>query len=139
MELLVCVRDKRNHNDPVKDHLLIKRGDVIAAMPDGFAWSKIERENPDWRILRVQDMTETEAVSYTSGEKPPSERRQYHLRAWAKRIDLDKLGVATTGAEARDDSRLEFRRQDIAAVTAMKTPKPADEIIGPVDDTIGPK
>lgn len=30
-----------------------KRGDVIAACPDGWNWSPSELSNPDWRIVSV--------------------------------------------------------------------------------------
>jgi hypothetical protein len=50
MEILVRVVDKYQP-DPEKNHLVSKRGDVIAVCPDGWGWSLEERTSPDWRII----------------------------------------------------------------------------------------
>lgn len=55
-ELLVRVVDKTNPNDAAADRLLPKAGDVIDVHPDGWAWSKAELSNPEWRILRIPDL-----------------------------------------------------------------------------------
>ena len=54
MELLVRLVDKGAAED------CSKRGDVIAAAPDGWAWSSEELTNPDWVIVRVVSLLNTD-------------------------------------------------------------------------------
>jgi hypothetical protein len=58
MELLVRVVDKTSPQNPTLDALLTKRGDVIEARPDGWAWGLQELQNPAWRIARVVGLSE---------------------------------------------------------------------------------
>lgn len=57
-ELLVRVRDRSARPDDSK------AGDVIAACPDGWVWTRRERTNPDWRIIHV-DLLPKEVASLT--------------------------------------------------------------------------
>lgn len=54
MEFLIRVNDRSARVDDSK------RGDVIAACQDGWAWSTAEQTNPDWVIV-VAPLTQAEA------------------------------------------------------------------------------
>lgn len=77
MELLICIADAGTRCKP---------GDVIAAMPDGWAWSEAERTTPTWRIVRA-DITEVEGQSLVFTE------------ASARRLDVADLPQTLTRAD----------------------------------------
>ena len=56
MDLLIRIIDKQPAASMLSE-TASQRGDLIAACPDGWAWTAIERDNPDWiieaRIKRV--------------------------------------------------------------------------------------
>lgn len=140
MELLVRVRDKVNPKDATLDLLCLKRGDVVHAAKDGHAWTQAEIENPDWRILKLPDMTADDARSYLAAEKPAGLDKQYVLRTRAKGIDLDALGIAVDPKELRDDSRLPvLTKAEVAIAEFTKDAILAAVVIGPSDNVIGPK
>lgn len=51
-EILLRVVDKINDSDFYLNCQCTKRGDVIVAKPDGWAWGVEELSNPDWRIVK---------------------------------------------------------------------------------------
>jgi hypothetical protein len=57
-ELLVMVED-RVTGDPYKDAGNIKKGHVIVVCPDGWTWSKEERQHARWRILSLPGVPES--------------------------------------------------------------------------------
>jgi len=69
-ELLVRKVDKRHLTDPVNDRQLLKRGDVVAIKPGGHPWSKRERTNPEWEIIRVSGAS-LEALEHLLLGDPP--------------------------------------------------------------------
>lgn len=56
-DILFRIRDKVNATDAEANELCFKRGDVIAICPTPWAWSTAELTNPDWRILRVPQVS----------------------------------------------------------------------------------
>lgn len=66
-EFLLRVVDKVNP-DPALNIQCTKRGDIIVAVPDGWAWSAEERTNPEWRIVKVTGMPLNEGEQYTLPE-----------------------------------------------------------------------
>ncbi len=61
-ELLISAADNFHH-DPAVDARLIKKGDLVTAMPDGHQWGR-EELNPDkFLIVRVPDLPLAEARS----------------------------------------------------------------------------
>lgn len=138
MELLVRIRDKLS-SDPRLNRQLTKRGDVIHAAEDGHEWSKAERENPDWCILKLPDMGKLEAESFLSPEKPADLTKEYVLRKRAKHIDLESLGIPLS--DERDDSKFpQLTKDQVLAVEVInRNPMPAYDEIGPNDEVIGPK
>ena len=77
MELLIRIADKH----PVvaaQYEMAGQRGDVIAACPDGWAWSPAERDNPDW-IIVTADITDIEAGALLEGARPGEPRFRRRL------------------------------------------------------------
>lgn len=60
-ELLIRCVDKVNDEDPLKDAICLKAGDVVSAVPDGWSWGLQELASPDHVIVAVPDMTLIEA------------------------------------------------------------------------------
>jgi len=105
MELLVRVVSKTNPNDKVLDSKLTKAGDVIVYKPDGSDWGIAELKNPDWRIIRVEGMTEEQAVSLVSPELPPTLDKEYPLlQRRAIKLDLTQLDSLTGGKVSEDQT-----------------------------------
>lgn len=103
-ELLVRVRDKTSP-DIYKDVRLTKRGDVIVVMPDGWTWGSGELTNPDWRILKLPNVSVEEASAMLGGElpiDPQAPSRTLQRRAFS--FDLDNLPQSVAGFIA-DDTR----------------------------------
>ncbi len=79
-------------------------GDVIVACPDGWAWTKTELTNPDWRIIRVP-LTQTECDALTSMERIPDNAPRGTIGQRRKiNFDLFKLQVLAKAFMA-DDKR----------------------------------
>lgn len=52
-ELLIRIaHDARREREGGSNHLLA--GDTVVVCPDGWPWSKNERDNPDWKIVKVE-------------------------------------------------------------------------------------
>lgn len=90
MQLLVRVVDKTS-NDSSKNYELTKRGDVIAAKPDGADWGMLELTNPEWRIISVPDMSEAQANALLVPETPPLNNPRQICRKRAFKVDVDSL------------------------------------------------
>lgn len=60
MEMLVRTVDKINLESAEDNSLFLKRGDVVAIMPDGHPWSVREKTNPAWMIVSIPNMSVTE-------------------------------------------------------------------------------
>lgn len=68
MELLIRVVGKHPIISPLAE-AASQRGDVIAAVADGWAWSDAERSNPDWIIISA-NITEIEADALREPARP---------------------------------------------------------------------
>jgi hypothetical protein len=93
MELLIRIADKH----PVVAALYesaSQRGDVIAACPDGWAWSQAERENPDW-IIVTADITDIEAGALLEGFRSGEPR-------FRRRLGVDPTGLQSGAVLARE-------------------------------------
>ena len=103
-ELLIKAVDAV-HADPVKDKCgCYKRGDVVVAKADGWAWGK-EEGLPAFCILKITDLSVKAAQKYIESEtltevhpNDPTDmitsilcRRQYH-------VCMDELPAATLSA-----------------------------------------
>lgn len=84
MELLIRIA----HKQPVVSTAHVtasQRGDVIAAMPDGHAWSDAERTFPEWIIITAEiteDDVESLMEAGREGEPP-----------WRRRIGVEVDGL----------------------------------------------
>lgn len=85
MQLLIRVIDR-----PDQDRRLrcgrFHRGDIIAAMPDDHEWSRRERRNRHWRILKIPSLTQAEVDALLSPELDPGGTKAF---VWKRRIRLD--------------------------------------------------
>lgn len=104
-EFLVRVVDKPTHPDPYVDIKRSKRGDVIAACPDGWVWSQQEQTNPDWRIIKVPGLADSIAQQLLSNESG-DERLNKMLRRRKYKLDVDYASLPQEGKNyLRDDTR----------------------------------
>jgi hypothetical protein len=93
MELLIRVVGKPKSGNIEVDCLRTEAGDVITFKPDGHVWGKEELINPEWRIVRVAGLSETEAVSLVTQELPTQLGQNRLLRKRQMRVDLASLGI----------------------------------------------
>ena len=61
-------------------------GDLIAAMPDGFAWGEVERTAPFWRIVRV-GLVQAEVNALLASHEPTSLADTFRRRKYTVGID----------------------------------------------------
>ena len=90
-EVLVRVVDKVS-SDPYLDAQCTKRGDVIHVAPDGWSWGTKEIQNPDWRIVKLPNVSESDLAALLIPElhdDPQNPSRVLQRRAF--KLDLDAL------------------------------------------------
>lgn len=90
-EALLRVVDKVN-SDFYLNIKCLKRGDVVTICPDGWEWSHEELTNPDWRIIKLPNVSIEALSQLTVPEMPPDSINQYrtlHRRKY--RINIDAL------------------------------------------------
>ena len=135
-ELLIRVRDKVNPLDPYKDAKLMKRGDVVAVVPDGHVWGLEELRNPDWRILRVPGVSSLQMSSFLAPEVPPSpDFDRGLLRKRRFTLDLSHELIATVADVIGDDKRqrraakLTISAEQLLAMRIEKTALPDKNLL----------
>lgn len=112
MELLVRIIDRSAaENDS-------KRGDIIAVQPDGWAWTDAERTNPDWVIIKVASLLDTDRYTMLSVQPPQNGR--FRRRDWF----LD-LASANLPARFNHPRRQESVTMTRAALVSLLKAKPA--------------
>lgn len=143
MELLVRIVDKPKSGNAALDSKRTTAGDVIAVKPDGHIWGKREVASPEWRILRVPGMGESEAESLVAAELATAFAPNRLLRKRQMTIDIEQLDLLT-GGEILADRRATPRGVDAvvsrAHLRACLSLKPAltdPRIIGPRRAVIG--
>lgn len=95
-EALFFVVD-RVHPDPYMDVQNFKRGDVIVVEPDGHVWGTDELSNPDWRILKLPNVSVLQAQSFLSEEvdtDPQKPSRMLQKRGFKLDVDAATLPAA---------------------------------------------
>ena len=127
-ELLVRVIDKVNE-DFYLNLKCTKRGDVIVACPDGWAWGKEEVRDPNYRIFQIPDMTLSEALALCSPEidiNPETPSRTLQRRM--AKLDLDNASLPTAIKDFLADGSRRVAALTvplaIAEVRALKVVKP---------------
>lgn len=128
MELLVRVVDQVSR-DPLKHALLAKAGDVIAWHPIGGAWGAAERDNPDWRIVRVPGLSEDEAEALVAGELSGPHAHEQLLRTRGMTLDVASLGIPAGRSPSGIDATVPVGR--FRAAVGLKAPIPHPDRIGP--------
>ena len=88
-ELLLRVVDKVGA-DLYTDCQLLKRGDVVVIVPDGWHWGTEERTNPEWRILKLPLIDSAQLQQFLAPEPvtdPARASRTRLRRGW--KLDVD--------------------------------------------------
>jgi hypothetical protein len=69
---------------------LLHAGDVVVVCPDGWGWSHAERNNPEWRIVKVPGMSVEQGNAFMSREMgsgvPGEVLRRRHFSVDVKKI-----------------------------------------------------
>lgn len=128
-------------NGPNPDHA--KAGDVIAIMPDGWQWSKLERTRPDWRIISApgieaqhRDLLRDEHQQRAlENPKDPLSTREVNPKASrrATRLIVDRLPEAQRKmlqANRDGDGIVRLEADHVAAMRARVITANTDRIIG---------
>lgn len=118
-EWLVRIRDKaldRGFEDKLLDSKCLGRGDVVVVCEDGWAWSKEERANPDWRILKMPNVSVSTAQAFLGAEYDEDPRNPSpYLRRRAFKLDVDN---AALGAQIVDWLKVGGKQVSLAVVAA---------------------
>lgn len=113
MELLVRLIDRSDREDDSK------RGDVVVAMPDGWAWSEAERMNSAWIIIKVVSLLGTDLDAMLAASVDAT-GRLHRRRGW--KLDLSVAALPQRFNYPRKTESVTMLR---AAVAAMLVRKPA--------------
>ena len=111
LELLIKIKS-RHCKDRKLDAQRLHAGDVIAAKPDGWAWSVRERENPEWVIVRAP-ITEVEAQALIAMEFDPLHRRPF-VYSRQRTLDLKALNIK------QSNEVIEVDKKSLSGVTQDK-------------------
>lgn len=139
-ELLIRVVDKIS-DDFYLNTQLTKRGDVIVAQPDGWAWGKLELSNPDWRIIVVageaDDFVGLVAPEPETDPLNPSRTRQRR----AFRLDLESRALSAEIAshiadDARATAKIELAKTVLDTATVRKPVIADPAVIGDSDPKV---
>lgn len=91
-EVLVRVVDQVDPGDFYKNCHLSKAGDIVVACPDGWPWSKIEQSRPDWRIIRLPNISLAAVAPFLEPEVDTNPQHPSRtLQARAFRLDYSAL------------------------------------------------
>lgn len=106
MELLIRIVDSYPGltGDDAFDSKVSRRGDVIVAVPNGWAWGDKELTEPFWRILKLPNVSEAMAQSLVGEEAPLSEAPDPTLQFRGFTFDVDKA-TGQLRNYLRDDTR----------------------------------
>lgn len=121
-EFLVRIQDKIS-SDPYLDSKCLKRGDVVAIQPDGWAWGLAEINNPEWRILKfplisIKNTSPFMAPEFNTDPANPS----YVLRKRAFAIDLDNPIFNQLLQDNKADNIFWLSEQEVFALKISKDP-----------------
>ena len=135
MELYVRIFDKPfpEGHDPVKAAKLGKRGDVIAAFPNGHEWGRAELASPEHIVIRTA-ITQAEAEALLAIE-PGDRTTNRMLRKRAFRLDCDALELDYTGQ--RTAVRVSKSAPAVRAAKQQKEPLQDPSLIDPRPLVIG--
>lgn len=136
-ELLLRVVDKVG-SDLYRNCQCLKRGDVVVVQPDGWKWGNEELTNPDWRILKLPNVTVLQLQQFLSGEPITDSNRSSNtrLRRWYF-VDLANAAITgqfrnylndATRANATFTSAFSFAQFD--ALRKQKTAVADPQVIG---------
>lgn len=118
-EWLVRIRDKtldRGFEDKLLDSKCLGRGDVVVVCEDGWAWSKEERSNPDWRIIKMPNVSVSTAQAFLGAEYDEDPRNPSpYLRRRAFKLDVDNPAL---GAQVVDWLKEGGKQVSLAVVAA---------------------
>ncbi len=103
-DLLIRIRDKESSGDPETDAVQFKRGDVIAVWPTPGPWGTEELRNPDWRIVRLPNVSVEDAQELMAPERLATLDGERLMRKRRARLDVDNL-PAPVRAWLADDTR----------------------------------
>lgn len=130
-ELLVRVVDKINP-DPYLNVGLTKRGDVIAVCPNGWNWGTAELSNPEWRIICLPNVTETEVASLLQPEvntDPLNPSKMLQRRAFKLDLDHPTLASEVSGKRNKSKHTLNINFGQVNSMKLAKPPIPDPNIL----------
>lgn len=125
-QIVVITKDKVDPADPVNNAGQYKRGDVICALPDDWVFGDQELSNPMFQIIKIPDMSVTEANALCAEELGDRKVNPYLWRRLFK-IDVDSsasLKTAVGDGSKRQSASIIATKTDIAS---LKIQKPSQE------------
>lgn len=100
MEFLVWVVDKGTvGTEPPTGIGSYFNGDVIAAKPDGWAWSYDELHEDRWRVIRVAGVTQTQVDDFLAREDRMNMATNRHFWRRQYYLDWSQLTPASLAAQ----------------------------------------
>ena len=133
VEMLVRRVDKTNKNTDIENAQCTKRGDVIAVKELGWQWSAVERNNVNWVVLVVEDMTVGDAEAFLQAEQPiAAAEAQPLLKRRMLDLDLNLLTESITTSEKENDYtpwNKPFNHTQAQVTSAVRVKAPAPVVL----------
>jgi hypothetical protein len=98
--LIVLAVDNVNAGDPAKDARCYKAGDVVDVLETDAHPGNAIVDNPRWRVIRVPDLSVSEARSFLA-EEPQTDAHARPRQRRAFRLDLAQLAHPVTAEQVR--------------------------------------
>ena len=114
---------EHDHSDTPTAHLHVGQYEAVVVRENGWPWSALELNNPDWRIIRISNVTESAlaywADSFTNPDDSLQFKRGYQIDNTASQVQgiIDSWQVGIVNDIAPGD-----RNKLINAVVDKRVP-----------------
>lgn len=120
MEFILWVADKNPGQTPgVRGFEDYRNGQVITCKPDGWAWSKLELNHPNWRIVRA-DVHNTHAQAMLAHQSGDHQKEWLKLRKY--HIDITNAAISSALANTPSNQVTSIAAADFIAATVLDAP-----------------
>jgi hypothetical protein len=127
-ELAIMAVSHTNLADPIKDVRLHKAGDVVVAMPDGWAWGTDELSSPLFMIVKVPSLPLIEGLALCT-ETQGNLMLNPMLPIRAFKLDLTLLPISLDGV-SRKVPFVTLTATQIRGAKAQKAPIANPLVVG---------
>jgi len=130
----------RVHSHNADPGTRLERGDCVIAVENDWPWSQEELTNPAWRIVKIPDMSLSEAQSFMV---PDLGNPEYGYLSQRRKFTIDEALITLPEAQVfiADDTRAQpsmtFTADQLRGVVKERPPLQDPAYIGPEPPVMG--